>query len=93
MDTLSGDPRANARYMELYKEEVARRAIACVSAHEYSCAVCAWIVFVKISCTMICALVTCAPCQAPSSSCSLNSRTSTPMVPVALSIPAPSRPR
>jgi hypothetical protein len=26
MDALSGDPRANAHYMELHKEDVARRA-------------------------------------------------------------------
>jgi hypothetical protein len=65
MDALAGDPRANAHYMELHKEEVARRGTSRVSAQEYSCAMCAWIGFVKKSCTMIYALVTCAPCQAP----------------------------
>jgi hypothetical protein len=78
MGALAGDPRANANYMELDKEGVARRVTSCVSTQEYSCAMCAWIVFVKVSCTMIYAPVTCAPCQAPSSSCSLNRRTYTP---------------
>ena len=32
MGTLAGDPRANAHYMELYNEDVARRATSCVSA-------------------------------------------------------------
>jgi hypothetical protein len=40
MGALAGDPRANAHYMELDKENVARRATSCVSAQEYSCAVC-----------------------------------------------------
>ena len=47
------------------------------SAQEHSCAVCAWIAFVKMSCTMIYALVACASCQAPSPSCSLDRRTYT----------------
>ena len=33
--------------MKLHKEEVARCGALCVSAQEYSCAVRAWIVFVK----------------------------------------------
>jgi len=70
MGPLAGDPRANAHYIELHKEDVAWRATSCVSAQEYSCAVCAWISFVKKLCTMICALIACAPCQASSSSCS-----------------------
>jgi hypothetical protein len=78
MYALAGDPRANAHYMELHKEDVAWRETSCVSAQEHSCAVRACIVFVKIICAMSCALVTCAPCQAPSSSCSLNRRTYTP---------------
>jgi len=41
MSTLAGDPRANAHYMELHNEDVARRATSCVSAQECSCAVCA----------------------------------------------------
>jgi hypothetical protein len=49
MGALVGDPRANAHYMELDNEDVARRAASCVSAQEYSCAVFAWIVFVKVS--------------------------------------------
>jgi hypothetical protein len=44
---LAGDPRANAHYMELHKEDVAWRGTSRVSAQEYSCAVCAWIVLVK----------------------------------------------
>jgi hypothetical protein len=40
MGALAGDPRANAHYMELLKEDVARRATSCVYAQEYSCAVC-----------------------------------------------------
>jgi hypothetical protein len=47
MDALAGDPRANTHYMELHKEEVDRRVTPCVSAQEYSCAVHAWIVFIK----------------------------------------------
>jgi hypothetical protein len=80
MGALADDPRANAHYMELHKEEVARRGTSCVSTQEYSCAVCAGIAFVKISWTMIYALVTCAPCQASLSSCSVNRRTYTPKV-------------
>jgi hypothetical protein len=41
MSALAGDPRANAHFMELHKEDVARRAASCVFAQEYSCAVCA----------------------------------------------------
>ena len=41
MDALAGDPRAIAHYMELHKEDVAWCATSCVSAQEYSCAVCA----------------------------------------------------
>jgi hypothetical protein len=54
MGTLAGEPRANAHanYMELHKEGVARGATPCVSAQEYSCAVCAWISFVKMSCAL-----------------------------------------
>jgi hypothetical protein len=81
MDALAGDPRANAHYMELHNEGVARRTTSCVSAQEYSCAVCAWIECIKIRTHVICSLVTCAPCQAPSSSCSLNRRTYTPARP------------
>jgi hypothetical protein len=76
----AGDPRAKLHYVELQKEYVAWRVTSCVSAQEYSCAVCAWIVFVKKICAMIYALVTCAPCQVPSSSCSINRRTFTPKV-------------
>jgi hypothetical protein len=47
MGALAGVSQANAHYMEPHKEEVARRAISCASAKEYSCAVCAWIEFVK----------------------------------------------
>jgi hypothetical protein len=68
MGALAGDPRANAHCMELHKEDVARRATQCVSSSKHSCAVCAWILFPKILCAMIYALVTCAHCQAPSSS-------------------------
>jgi hypothetical protein len=49
MKALAGDPRANAHYMELHNDDVARRATSCVYAQEYSCAVCAWIPFVKKS--------------------------------------------
>jgi hypothetical protein len=49
MDALAGDPRANAHYMELHNENVARRETSCVSAQEHSCAVRAWISFVKKS--------------------------------------------
>jgi hypothetical protein len=49
MGALAGDPRANAHYMELHNENVARRATSCVSAQEDSCAVCARISFVKKS--------------------------------------------
>jgi hypothetical protein len=77
MDALAGDPRANAHYIELHKEDVARRETSCVSAQEYSCAVCAWIVCV----TMIYALITCDPCQAPPSGYFLNRRTNTPSRP------------
>ena len=48
IDALAGDPRANAHYMELHKEDVARRATARASAKEYSCAVCAWIEYVNL---------------------------------------------
>jgi hypothetical protein len=41
MGGLANDPRANAHYMELLKKNEARRATSCVSAHEYSCSVCA----------------------------------------------------
>jgi hypothetical protein len=41
MGALAGDPRANAHYMELDKEDVARRKTSCVSVQEYSFAVCA----------------------------------------------------
>jgi hypothetical protein len=37
MGALAGDPRANAHYMELHNEDVARRATECVSAQEYNC--------------------------------------------------------
>jgi hypothetical protein len=80
MDALAGEPRANAHYMELHREDVARRGTSCASAHEYSGAVCASIQFVKVPRALICALVTCSPCQAPSSSCSLNCPTYTPKV-------------
>jgi hypothetical protein len=79
-DALAGDPRANTHYMELDKKGVARRITSCVSAQEYSGAVCAWIEFIKFSCSMFCALVTCSPCQASPSSCFLNRRTYTPKV-------------
>ena len=58
MGELAGDPRANALYVEPYKEEVARRVPSCVSVQEYSCAVCAWILYLKISCVIIYAFVT-----------------------------------
>jgi hypothetical protein len=80
MVAFAGDPRANAHYMELHKGGVARRATVRVSAQKYSCTVCAWIEFVKTSCTMIRALVTLAPCQVSPFSCSLNRRTYTPKV-------------
>jgi hypothetical protein len=91
---LAGVPRANAHYMELHKEEVTRRATTCASAYECNCVVCALIEFFKKSCTMIYDLVTCVPCQAPLSSCSLNHRTYTPKVsssrlPKALLYPPP----
>ena len=41
IDALAGNPRANAHYMELDKEDVARRKTSCVSVQEYSFAVCA----------------------------------------------------
>jgi hypothetical protein len=47
MGALAGDPRANAHYMELHNEDVARRATSCVSAQEDSYAVCARFLFVK----------------------------------------------
>jgi hypothetical protein len=72
MGALAGDPRANAHYMELHKEDVARRLTSCVCATENSCALCAWIVISKLSCTITYALVTCVPCRASSSSSSLN---------------------
>jgi hypothetical protein len=80
MGALAGDPRANVHYMEPHEEKVARRANSFVSGQEYSCAVCAWIVFVKVLCTMIYALATCSSCQAPFSSRSLNRSTYTPKV-------------
>jgi hypothetical protein len=46
MGALAGDPRANAHFMEMHKEDVARRVTSCVSTQEYNCAMCAWIVFV-----------------------------------------------
>jgi hypothetical protein len=49
MGALVGDPRANANYMELHNEDVARRVTSFVSAQEYSCAVRAWIELVKFS--------------------------------------------
>jgi hypothetical protein len=75
MGAVAGDHRANAHCMGLNKKGAARRVTSYVSAKEYSCAVSAWVVFVKDSCTMIYALVTFAPCQARSFSCSLNRRT------------------
>jgi hypothetical protein len=39
MGALAGNPRANAHYMELDKEDVARRETSCVSAQEDNCAV------------------------------------------------------
>jgi hypothetical protein len=39
MGALAGDSRANANYMELHKEDFARRTTSCVSVQEYSCAV------------------------------------------------------
>jgi hypothetical protein len=33
--------------MELRKVDVARRVTSCVSAQEYSFAMCAWVVFIK----------------------------------------------
>ena len=77
MDALAVTPRANAQQMELHKENVAQRAILCVSGQKRSCAKCALIAYVNISCTMIYVLVTCSPCHAPSSSCYLNRRTYT----------------
>jgi hypothetical protein len=47
MGALAGDLRANAHYMEPNKDDVARRATACASAQELSCAERAWVVFVK----------------------------------------------
>jgi hypothetical protein len=41
MGAFAGNPRANAHYMKLHKEEVARRAISCVFAQKYSCTACA----------------------------------------------------
>jgi hypothetical protein len=35
MDALAGDPRANAHYIELHNEDVARRASSCIFAQEY----------------------------------------------------------
>jgi hypothetical protein len=80
LGALAGDPRANAHCMELHNEDVARRATQYASAQEQICTVRAWIVFFFFKCTMLYALVTRAPCQAPSSSCSLNRRTYTPKV-------------
>ena len=65
MDALAGNPRVNAQNMELHNECVAWRATSCVFARECSFA-------------MTYSLVTCGPCQASSSSCSLNRRTYTP---------------
>jgi hypothetical protein len=47
MGALAGDPRANAHYIKIHKEDVARRIAPCVSTQEYSCAVCAKIVTLK----------------------------------------------
>jgi hypothetical protein len=83
MGSLAGEPRANVihnvHYMELHKKYVARHATSFGYAQEYSCAMCASIKFVKSS-AVIYALVTCAPCQASSSSCSVNRRTYSPQV-------------
>jgi hypothetical protein len=49
MGALAGDPRANAHYMELHKENVARRGTSFVPAQEYSCAVFTSIAFEKKS--------------------------------------------
>jgi hypothetical protein len=49
MGALAGDPRASAHYIELHKEDVARHATSCFSSQLYSCAVSAWIEFVKKS--------------------------------------------
>jgi hypothetical protein len=69
MGALAGDPRAHAHYMELNNEDVARRATSCVSAQEYSCAVCAWIEFIKNSHIFdFLSLVTRSPCKVSSSS-------------------------
>jgi hypothetical protein len=80
MNALAGDPRLNAHYIELHKEDVTWRAASCFSAQEYSFAVCACFAFVNNSYTMIYALVTCALFQAPSSSRSLNRRPYKPKV-------------
>jgi hypothetical protein len=56
------------------------KATSRASAHECSCAVCSWSAFLRMPCTSIYALVARAPCQASSSSCSLNRRTYTPKV-------------
>jgi hypothetical protein len=78
IDALAGDPRANAQYMELGNDDVAGRVSSRVSAKEYSCAVSAWIEFVEKSHVYdLLSLVTC-PCQAPSSSGSLNRRSYAP---------------
>jgi hypothetical protein len=41
ISALAADPRANAHYMKLLKEDVVRLETSCVFAQEYSCAVCA----------------------------------------------------
>jgi hypothetical protein len=45
MDALAGDPRANAHYMELHKEEVPRREPLCAFPHDHSCSMYALIAF------------------------------------------------
>jgi hypothetical protein len=67
MGVLAGDPRANVHNMELLNKTWpgAQLNVFLRKITE----------LVKISCTMIYALVSCAPCQAPSSICSLNRRT------------------
>jgi hypothetical protein len=62
MDALAGDPRANADYMELDKEDVARRGTSYVPAQEKKLRHVRVDCILKKSCTMIYALVTCVPC-------------------------------
>jgi hypothetical protein len=73
---LAGNPRANAHYMELGKNTAARN-LMCLCARIQLRSVRVDCIF-KFSNNMIYAFVTCAPCKAPSSSCSLNRRTYTP---------------